>query len=307
MRGLAVADLTRNQRFAIGCVISAVAIAFAFWAFHKGCLEGVQPQIVQVLLPLAAGFAAWSFSGTIRIHATEMGLLPKAAVVATGGFAVWLATAYMLIPRSDETCKKQSISARERLIEAVAGIRSIRGDYAFSLTGDQQAARKVIANAPAQIAKLVAVESAALTQVERIHRSANIARGHLYFGLAWQSTESNVQKAIDAAEASIKWSSRALEEIEPLWKSDATPGNALSAHASAQIAWLKAQRYDEFVSQILGRAHLLSYRCGRPDYAQAVAAFARVSRSYRHDEGLMSEPLIRWFCEKHPAEATVCS
>lgn len=302
-----MADLTRNQRFAIGCAISAVAIALAFWAFHKGCLEGVQPQIVQVLLPLAAGFAAWSFSGTIRVHSTEIGMLPKAAVVATGGFAVWLATAYMLIPRSDETCRKQSVSARELLIEAVAGIRSMRGDYAFSLAGDQQAARKVLADAPAQIAKLVAVDSAALTQVERIHRSANIARGHLYFGLVWQGIESDPRKAIEAADASIKWSSSALEEMKPLLNADAAPGRSQSPHASAQVAWLKGSRYDEFVGQILGRAHLLAYRCGRPDYSQAITAFSRVSRTYRHGEGLMSEPLIRWFCERHPAEVNVCS
>ena len=298
-----MAGPSRNQRFAIGIVFTAIAVFFAIWAFDKGCLQGTQPQIVQVFLPLAAGFAAWSFSGTIRINAENLGLLPGAIIGAVGGGAVWIGTAFMLMPRADEACKRES--PRAQLFSAVSGDRTMRGDYAFLLGGDRQAGKRILSNGPGTLARLEAVDREKLTEVEQIHRSTNIGRGHLYLALTAEMLESQKDMATSHASQSLKWTATALEELAGLSKLSALPSSA-ERYASYN-AWLKEENYEQFIYQLVGRAHLLGYKLGNKNYSGAVAAFRKVSRTYRTDNGLMSEPLIVWFCRRHPKEASICS
>jgi len=307
-----VAPLTRNQRFAIGLIFTAIAVIFGAWAFYKGCLEGAQAQIVQVFLALAAGFGAWAFSGRIKI--TSEGDLPGAAtglkagtklvIGAAGGFAVWLGTAWMLMPKMEETC---AASMRERLFSAVGGIRSMRGDYAFALAGDKVAPGKVLNGGRRLVADLEAVNASKLTAVERVHRDANIGRGYLYMALVWELAEPEKSKAIGIANESLSWTGRARNEMNVLLKGYA-PGLARDeAQYARQLQWFKAENYDQFVYQLIGRAHMLAYKAGAKDYAGAVEAFRNVSATYRKTEGLMEEPLFTWFCGKHPAESSICS
>lgn len=300
-----MAELTRNQRLTIGFVFTAVGVAFAVWAFYRGCLQGVQPQIVQALLPLAAGFAAWSFSGTIKLDAKDLGLLPRTMIVATGGFAVWLATAYILIPRSDKACDKES--AREQLLAAVSGIRTMRGDYAYVLAGDRTAAAKVLNRGPGLILELENIDAGKLTGAERIFRDANIGRGYLYMALVWEMAEQNKAKAIDIAGQSLSWAGRAKSEMDTYLKGYA-PTLAQDADQYArQRLWLTQENLDQFIYQMIGRAHLVAYKAGSSSYADAVEAFRKVSSAYRKSEGLDEEPLLKWFCKQHPSEEAICS
>lgn len=89
----------RKKFFVVGCVVIAIAIAFAGWAFADGD-PGQRDKILAWALSLAAGFIAGAFAGSIALR--SRGLVPSAAVAATGGFAVWLIT-FLLLSRPVST------------------------------------------------------------------------------------------------------------------------------------------------------------------------------------------------------------
>jgi hypothetical protein len=83
--------------FAFGCVLFAVAVVFAGWGFHLKDLSESQRIILTWVLPVASGFAAGCFAGSITVRARQKA--PFVAVAATGGFAVWLLTSFLSFPR----------------------------------------------------------------------------------------------------------------------------------------------------------------------------------------------------------------
>lgn len=84
--------------FIVGASLLVVGVGFAFWGFSRGTLTLDQQRILRWILPLAGGFAAGAFVGSINV--TFRGALPALAVSATGGFGVWLLTSGFL--RSDD-------------------------------------------------------------------------------------------------------------------------------------------------------------------------------------------------------------
>jgi len=97
--GLRWRDHTRERLrwFVFGCVFSAVAIAFAGWGFYLVDLSPSQRLILVWLLPISSGFAAGAFAGSIDARARHWG--PGFFISASGGFAVWLITTYILFPQ----------------------------------------------------------------------------------------------------------------------------------------------------------------------------------------------------------------
>jgi uncharacterized protein (TIGR02594 family) len=79
------------QWFIVGCLALVSALASFFWAFSFEKLSPSRRFLLLWMLPLASGFACGCFAGSIK--ATTKGTL---AVVATGGFAVWLITFFLL-------------------------------------------------------------------------------------------------------------------------------------------------------------------------------------------------------------------
>jgi hypothetical protein len=84
------------QRFTIGLILLGAALFFAAWGFSKGNLTNGQLFILQWILPLASGFGAYAFAGSITSHAR--GLIPGIVITATGGFVVWLLSYWLLKP-----------------------------------------------------------------------------------------------------------------------------------------------------------------------------------------------------------------
>ena|SRR2546421_9324775 len=87
----------RLMYFGVGIFLLLVAVAMAVWGFKLGRLTPDQRQILVWALPLASGFGCGSFSGGMT--AKGKGLLPGIIVTATGGFAVWLITFFVLFPK----------------------------------------------------------------------------------------------------------------------------------------------------------------------------------------------------------------
>lgn len=82
--------------FVVGCVLLGFALALAVWAFYLGDLTPDQRAIVLWILPLASGFASGAFVGSLTVE--SRGYLPGIVATATGGFAVYLMTALLLVP-----------------------------------------------------------------------------------------------------------------------------------------------------------------------------------------------------------------
>jgi hypothetical protein len=84
--------------FIVGCVMLLAAIGAFFWAFRLGNLTPSQHFLLMWLLPLTSGFAAGCFVGSLK----ATGPIGKIAVTATGGFAVWLLS-FFLLPKPVKT------------------------------------------------------------------------------------------------------------------------------------------------------------------------------------------------------------
>lgn len=96
--------------FILGVFFLLVAVGFAGWAFYEECLSQDRLRILQWALPIASGFMAWTFTGTMTTRGRSFGA--GLVVFATGGFAIWLITTYVLIPTitSDPKCEPLACS-----------------------------------------------------------------------------------------------------------------------------------------------------------------------------------------------------
>jgi hypothetical protein len=79
--------------FFLGCFILLVAIGMALWGFSHGDLSKDQRNILLWILPLASGFSAWSFAGSLSVKGKGW---QGFAIAATGGFGVWLLSHFVL-------------------------------------------------------------------------------------------------------------------------------------------------------------------------------------------------------------------
>ncbi len=70
-----------------------IVVGLVIWAFAIGNLTPDRREILRWGLPIASAIAAGSFTGGIRVTKSVLGHL---GVAATGGFAVWLITFYVL-------------------------------------------------------------------------------------------------------------------------------------------------------------------------------------------------------------------
>lgn len=81
--------------FIIGCVLLLVAVVAFFWGFWLGDKLGSNRHFLLMwILPLSSGFASFAFAGSLK----ATGPIGQIAITATGGFAVWLLS-YFLLPK----------------------------------------------------------------------------------------------------------------------------------------------------------------------------------------------------------------
>ena len=100
--------------FVFGCVFVLFALGLVAWAFYLKTLTGDQRFLLMWLLPIASGFACGCFAGGV----TAKGPVGPIVVAATGGFAVWLLTYFLLKPHPRHFChlpaKESSRSSLQR-------------------------------------------------------------------------------------------------------------------------------------------------------------------------------------------------
>lgn len=88
---------SRNQPiwhwFILGCVFVLAAFIMVFWAFAIGDISPGRRFLLIWLLPLVSGFACGFFAGSLKVS----GPVGTLAIAATGGFAVWLLSYYLLV------------------------------------------------------------------------------------------------------------------------------------------------------------------------------------------------------------------
>lgn len=102
--------------FLVGCIALALAGGLAIWAFSKDCLSDHQSLILLWAFPIASGFAAGSFTGSLKLSGPINGL----SVGAVGGFAVWLLTFVFWLPSgtSGDTCQRLKVTKFDFLVES---------------------------------------------------------------------------------------------------------------------------------------------------------------------------------------------
>jgi hypothetical protein len=103
-----------SRWFILGCVLLLFAVALVLWGFSLGTLTWDRQRLLVWALPLASGFSAAAFAGSIYTQARNW--IPGIAITATGGFAVWLITFFFTRARASS----QSSSEADRHWEVMA-------------------------------------------------------------------------------------------------------------------------------------------------------------------------------------------
>lgn len=196
---------------------------------------------------------------------------------------------------------------RQEYLSRVGGIRNIRGHYGFALAGSSAMAKRIIAEGPTAIQALESVSPSKLKPSDKIHRDAYIGLGYLYLGLAWNMVERNNRKTLEYAMNALKYSELALEGFKKLLAEARQPANQDSSEHAKWLEWIANDRYDQFLYQNIGRAALLAYQAGAPDFAKATEAFEQLTKTYKHAFELLKEPVVVWFCLRHKREETICT
>lgn len=88
--------LVERRFFTVGCVLSLVVLALVVWAFWLGNMTADQRMLIRILLSLSSGFLVGCFVGAFTFE--SKGIIPGAFVTATGGFGVWVFSAFVLMP-----------------------------------------------------------------------------------------------------------------------------------------------------------------------------------------------------------------
>jgi hypothetical protein len=96
------------SRFLVGVFLLFVAVAFAAWGFSKANLTADQREILLWILPLASGFAACAFAGSLSVKAK--GFVPGLVITAASGFGVWLLSCFLLFPRPKQESNRGGVS-----------------------------------------------------------------------------------------------------------------------------------------------------------------------------------------------------
>jgi len=91
--------------FILGCFLLLVAVVAFFWGFALGELTPARRFLLMWILPLASAFACGCFSGAM----SASGPLGTLTIAATGGFAVWLLS-YFLLPNPEPSKAPDSLS-----------------------------------------------------------------------------------------------------------------------------------------------------------------------------------------------------
>lgn len=92
-----IREIMKHKDWIVGMICLLTTIGLGVWGFSLGTLTEDQRRILVWAMPLASGFACGAFAGRISVKAD--GVVPRAVIGATGGFAVWLITFFFLFPK----------------------------------------------------------------------------------------------------------------------------------------------------------------------------------------------------------------
>lgn len=121
--------------FIVGCILLAAALVAFFWGFSLGELTESQRFLLMWILPLASGFAAGCFAGSLKATGT-VGTL---TVAATGGFAVWLLS-FLLLPKPTHLPDSFTINFPQPIkFEAAARIIARRDQFSVDFINCSEA------------------------------------------------------------------------------------------------------------------------------------------------------------------------
>lgn len=99
--------------FIVGCLFVVMAFVLVLWGFALGELNPSRRFLLMWLLPMTSGFACGCFAGSMKAS----GPLGNLAIAATGGFAVWLLS-YFLLPQIPPPAPTGSGAELRKLIQS---------------------------------------------------------------------------------------------------------------------------------------------------------------------------------------------
>jgi hypothetical protein len=272
------------------------------------------------LLALSGGFFAWTFAGSIEIKAR--GIIPGAAIVAAGGFAVFvlLTQGLKVGAEADSSCTKPLPSAeqidKEKIAVQARSATEKLAVIAVSTANVNAAFIQLKANLgdPAGIHKQAQVQLTNAKEMSRQHLAAlqqgalSLYQAHLA-AIASMTVESSVAAAKDGRMYALQAAESARQALKDF--TDAKNGG--SGYAELAKSHLANLRSEDKALYLIGISKILDVQFSELDgnpspYKEddIFKSFEPLSVNFLREAYAATDGPVKWFCQSKPIGRPPC-
>lgn len=292
--------MSKSQKFVIGMLVLLAALALIFWGFSKDCLQKHHYYLLHAMIPLAAGFVAWSFHGALDLKVTKSGW-EGLALGAVGGFGVFVILLKVLQPSGTSDCIDASKASAASLHQLRAEVIETVSEYNNRRTNPALLG-EIRRRGREQAERVLALPQADLSDANKTLAHVTASYGYIISALAEDSqTGADPGFVTSCADSAIQQAFTALRVIEV--------GRA-SEHNVGFNQWLVRDEIVDRVNYVLavGYSFLEKHRSKGAD--QTLLALERMDRVFRSEANILDEPILANTCKKYSKSARwsrVCS
>jgi hypothetical protein len=262
------------------------------------------------VLSLAAGFLAWTFSGSIKAQARN--LVPGIAIAATGGFAVFVVLQFQLKQEDMRTIDPRCTTSRQD--EAVS---SYFTEIAVHTSNVVQRLTEAKHN-PALNQQVVDEALTLKTKIDSFPKGEldDLQKGVLFLYGAQASTAlaltlppvvSNARDARTYLKDAAAYAESSSDQLTKIMSRPDDTGKAAADHVAKYKSLYKAK-------YLLGIARMLEAQWAQVGGAKAEYSNAEISAPFKDlpatflkDISAASDPPVKWFCSVERKELAPCN
>jgi hypothetical protein len=297
--------MPKNKKFIIGMIVLVAALALTVWAFSMDCLKSHQYWLLRALIPMSAGFIAWSFHGVLNLRITNSAW-EGASIGAMGGFAAFVIMLNVLTPpkiechvteSAEQRTKREFRELRTHVLELVADYNNLR--QRRDLLDDVRNKAKILGE------KLNRLVPSNLNIAEQIGVRLNSATAYGISALAedainvgTNATRSEfILPCVDQVFAQAK---SALDRLDDFNHLSEQPGVLPEEFKNETLEWLQADKVRDYLLLSLAQAQAFNYKYRSTPVEEVRVALDRLDRTYKDRANLRGDPIFSEVCKQFP-------
>lgn len=299
-----------EQRFfVVGLIWLVFALGLVSYVmFGPPLCSPLQVKTFTTVLSLSAGFLAWTFSGTISAKTRH--LVPGIAIVATGGFAVFLVLQYQFSQEDMRTLDPRCKASPHAIANYYSEIAVHTSNVVQQLTeakSNPQLNPQVFEQALTLKTKIDSFPKGELNELQRGILSLYAAQATTALALTLEPIRANASDARAYAKEAARHARDASERLGKLMSDKGELGIAAVEHVSKYKSLEKA-------AYLLGVAQILDTQWAqlggtKIDYSdeQISASFGQLPATFLKEISAASDPPVMWFCTAARKDLAPCA